>query len=158
MNAGVLAHKRLNHTYHAVWYPSCIFYHFLGTFYLQHHCFQSNFPDGPINTWRTHFHSSWAKEAVWIRYNGLYSVNCVRSAWWKYKFFRLPPSFWWKDFVASIFYMTQSISVLGKEAKSWFYHTLPLRYNLRYTVAVRYTEIRWRPPYICIYIYNKLYI
>ena len=60
-------------------------------------------------------------EAAGIIRNGLYSVICVRiNCSPVKKWFRFPPSFWWKDSIA-IFYTMHSIYVLGKESKSWFY-------------------------------------
>ena len=59
-------------------------------------------------------------EAAGIRHNGLYSVNCVCIASRKHHGFRFPTSFY-DRILLRFFYTIHSISVLGKEAKSWFY-------------------------------------
>ena len=64
-------------------------------------------------------------EAAGIRHNGLYSVNCVCIASRKHNGFRFPTSFY-DRILLRFFYTIHSISVLGKEAKSWF--------NIKYSI------------------------
>ena len=50
-------------------------------------------------------------EALGIRYNGFYSVNCVCATCRKHKSFRLAPIFWWKYFVTRFLHDTFNFGV-----------------------------------------------